>query len=76
MPMHRYPALNVTAPHLQGTGSSIEYLNPVSAVGRVLSRVPQIVRGGRFFDKQGRRVAEAGQQYADNGVRQMYEVDH
>lgn len=32
---------------MQGTGSSVEYLNPALAVGRVLSRVPQIVRGGR-----------------------------
>jgi hypothetical protein len=67
-------AVTVMTP-LQGTGSSVEYLNPVSAVGRVLRHIPQIVRGGRFFDGQGRRVAQPGQRYAENGVRQLYEID-
>lgn len=68
-------AITVMTPPLQGTGTSVEYLNPVSAVGRVLRRIPQIVRGGRFFDGQGRRVAQPGHRYADNGVRQLYEID-
>lgn len=60
---------------VQGTATSVEYLNPASAVGRVLSRVPQIVRGGRFFDERGERVVQPGQRYAKNGVRQLYEID-
>ncbi len=60
---------------MQGTGGSVEYLNPASAVARVLSRVPQIIRGGRFFDGAGERVVQPGQRYADNGVRQLYETE-
>jgi len=41
---------------LQGTGSSIDYLSPAAAVARVLTGVPQILNGGRFFDKDGNRM--------------------
>ncbi|KAF6262287.1 NAD(P)-binding protein [Scenedesmus sp. NREL 46B-D3] len=42
---------------VKGTGSSIDYLNPASALARVLGGLPQIIYGGRFFDKEGNRVA-------------------
>lgn len=58
---------------VQGSGSSIEYLNPASAIGRVLSRVPQIINGGRFFDKEGERVPQGGQKYNPSGVRLLYD---
>jgi hypothetical protein len=58
---------------LQGTGSSIEYLNPASALARVLGRLPQIINGGRFFDKEGRRVTGARTNSA--GVRLLYDFD-
>lgn len=60
---------------MQGSNGSVEYLNPVSAVGRVLSRLPQIVRGGRFFDKNGERVTESGRRYAENGVRELFDAE-
>ena len=56
----------------QGTGQSIEYLSPVSSVGRVLLRAPQILNGGRFFDREGRRVESEGADYHENGVRLPY----
>ena len=58
---------------VQGTRSSIDFLNPVSAVLRVIGGVPQIIGGGRFFDKAGDRVVQDGQRYEDSGVRQLYE---
>lgn len=57
---------------MQGTGGRIEYLNPLSAVGRVLTGVPQIINGGRFFDKQGNRV-QAAAAYNNAGVRLLYD---
>lgn len=39
------------------------------AVLRILRGLPQVVGGGRFFDKEGQRVAQPGQQYQQNGVR-------
>jgi hypothetical protein len=59
----------------QGTGSSIEYLNPASALGRVLGGLPQILNGGRFFDKDGRRVATGGGRTNSAGVRLLYDFD-
>jgi hypothetical protein len=58
---------------LQGSGSSIEYLNPASALARVLSGLPQIINGGRFFDKEGNRVA--GVRTNSAGVRLLYDYD-
>ncbi len=52
-----------------GTNGSIDYLTPADALLRVLRGLPQIINGGRFFDKEGRRVAAPGQQYQENGVR-------
>ena len=54
---------------VRGTGTSIDYLTPADAVLRVLRGVPQIINGGRFFDKEGRRVLQPGQAYQENGVR-------
>ena len=36
---------------------------------RILRGVPQIINGGRFFDKEGNRVPQPGERYAANGVR-------
>ncbi len=58
---------------LQGTNPSVEYLSPATAIGRVVSGLPQILNGGRFFDKQGRRVSRAGERYKDNGVKVLYD---
>ena len=57
---------------VRGSGEAVEYLSPVSAVWRVVSGVPQIVQGGRFFDGNGERVKLPGNVYASNGVRQPY----
>jgi hypothetical protein len=45
---------------LQGVNTPIEFLTPLSAVGRVVTGVPAIVNGGRFFDKEGERVQPSG----------------
>lgn len=58
---------------MQGTNTSVDFLSPASAVARVLSRMPQIIRGGRFFDREGERVRQAGQRYAANGVREPFD---
>ena len=63
---------------VQGTAGSIEYLSPASAFGRVVTGLPQILKGGRFFDAQGYRVvshqaAEDGLRYKSNGVRLPYD---
>ena len=58
---------------ISGSGTSIDYLNPVSAVLRVISGVPQIFGGGRFFDKNGARVMQKGRKYKVNGVCQLYD---
>jgi hypothetical protein len=52
-----------------GTGTSIDYLTPADALRRILTGLPQIVRGGRFFDARGERVQRAGERYGENGVR-------
>lgn len=54
----------------------IEFLTPLSAVGRVVTGVPQIVNGGRFFDKEGERVEPSGQRGAvfnRAGTRLLYD---
>ena len=64
-------------PPLKGTCTSIEALSPASALFRVLTGVPQILAGGRFFDREGRRVpAGSGTsgQYKENGVRLPYDI--
>ncbi|KAG1666358.1 hypothetical protein FOA52_007896 [Chlamydomonas sp. UWO 241] len=58
---------------VQGSGTSVEYLTPVTALSRVLTGLPQIINGGRFFDKDGNRVAQQGAQYKGNGVRVPYD---
>ena len=52
---------------MQGASTSIEFLNPVSAALRVIGGVPQIISGGRFFDKHGDRVRADG--YAQEPTR-------
>lgn len=52
-----------------GTGTSVDYLNPADAALKVLRGLPQIVNGGRFFDKNGDRVPRPGELYQENGVR-------
>lgn len=54
----------------QGTGQTIAYLSPATAVGRVVAGIPQIIAGGRFFDKAGNRVELPGAVYDSSGVRQ------
>lgn len=54
---------------VQGSGTSIDYLTPAGALLRILSGLPQIINGGRFFDREGRRVEQAGEAYQENGVR-------
>jgi len=39
----------------------------------VVTGVPQIVGGGRFFDKEGKRVVSEGARYKDNGTRLLYD---
>lgn len=57
---------------VQGTGNGVDYMSPADAFLRILKGVPQIINGGRFFDKNGDRVVAAGQKYAENGVREQY----
>jgi hypothetical protein len=54
---------------VQGSGGSVDYLTPADAAFRVLSSVPQIINGGRFFDKEGNRVQRPGEEYSPDGVR-------
>ena len=57
---------------MQGTNKSISFLSPLKAVTGVALGVPQILNGGRFFDKEGQRVKEPGVRYQENGVRLPY----
>ncbi|GAB4817879.1 hypothetical protein N2152v2_004925 [Parachlorella kessleri] len=57
---------------VQGTGGSVDYMSPADAFVRVLWGLPQIVNGGRFFDKEGNRVAAGTHKYQTNGVREQY----
>jgi chlorophyll(ide) b reductase len=54
---------------LRSRDASIDYLNPIGAIGKVVTGLPQILQGGRFFDKDGNRVRQPGAEYAENGVR-------
>ena len=51
----------------------MDFLSPVTAVGRVLLGAPQIIGGGRFFDKEGKRVRAGEASYKGNGVRMQFE---
>lgn len=53
--------------------SAVEFLTLQDAVFRVVTGVPQIFFGGKFFDGDGVRVAREGQAYKPNGVRLLYE---
>ena len=57
---------------LQGTNQSISFLSTYKAVEGVALGLPQILNGGRFFDKEGRRVEQPGVRYRENGVRLPY----
>lgn len=57
---------------MQGTNRSVNFLSPVSAVGRVMFGAQQIIGGGRFFDKEGNRVRAADARYKGNGVRLLF----
>ena len=57
----------------QGTEQTVAYLSPASAFARVLTGVPQIIGGGRFFDKAGNRVPQPGATYDSSGVWQALE---
>lgn len=54
---------------MRGTRGSIDFLTPTDAALRMLTRLPEVVGDGRFFDRHGRRVQLAGQRYRENGVR-------
>jgi len=58
--------------YMQGTNKSISFLSPLSAVSGVALGLPQILNGGRFFDREGQRVQKAGMKYKENGVRLPY----
>ena len=58
--------------NIEGSGQSIEYLSPLSAVTRLMSGFPQIFKGGRFFDERGDRVLMDGCKYQENGVKVMF----
>ena len=53
--------------------SVVKFLTLRDAVFRVVTGVPQIFFGGKFFDGDGVRVAREGQAYKPNGVRLLYE---
>jgi chlorophyll(ide) b reductase len=55
----------------RGTGQSIECLSPASAFFKVAFGFPQIISGGRFFDKDGNRVKVSGSHYQENGVKSI-----
>jgi hypothetical protein len=58
---------------ITGTGRSVEYLTLPDAVRRMVTGVPQIIRGGRFFDKDGERVVgNKAVAYKPNGTRLLY----
>ncbi|KAL2609890.1 hypothetical protein R1flu_028463 [Riccia fluitans] len=68
-------AATILAPKIravEGSKQRIEALSPASAVLKVLTGFPQIISGGRFFDKDGNRVVVAGKQYKDNGVEVLF----
>ena len=53
--------------------SAVEYLTLPNAVFRVVTGVPQILGGGKFFDARGNRVvADGALGYKPNGVRLLY----
>ena len=58
---------------VSGTNTSIEFLTLPDAVKRVVLGVPQILGGGRFFDKDGNRVTRDGERYKENGTRLLYD---
>jgi chlorophyll(ide) b reductase len=47
----------------------IRYLTNTEALRRIVTGIPQILFGGRFFDKDGNRVKEPGAEYNDANVR-------
>lgn len=68
-------AATILAPQIrsvQGSKQSLEVLSPLSAVLKVVTGFPQIISGGRFFDKEGNRVAVTGKRYKDNGVEVLF----
>lgn len=72
-------AATILAPQIrsvQGSKQSLEVLSPLSAVLKVVTGFPQIISGGRFFDKEGNRVAVTGKRYKDNGVEVLFWMVH
>lgn len=57
---------------ISGNNGSIEFLTLPDAIRRMVTGLPQIINGGRFFDKQGDRVRVEGDEYKENGVRLLY----
>lgn len=61
--------------HWQGLATPVEYLTPLGAVSRVMTGSPQIINGGRFFDKEGARVqpSSGGSRFNSAGTRLLYD---
>lgn len=63
-------------PKIRGTfskTSSVEFLTLPDAVFRVVTGVPAILGGGKFFDSDGNRITSNGSAYKPNGTRLLYE---
>ena len=58
---------------VEGTNTSIEFLSLPGAVSRVLTGVPAILGGGRFFAANGNRVKADEEKYKPNGTRLLYD---
>jgi len=55
---------------IPGTGGEVRFLRAFpDAPLRILSRLPEIIGGGRFFDKEGNRVPAPGARYNALGTR-------
>lgn len=57
-----------------GLRGAIEFLTPAGAVAAFASRGGQAIAGGRFFDRDGVRVREAGATYSPHGAKLPYRV--
>lgn len=65
----------LTLVHCNGRESHVSVTDPLCDTrSRIVCSSLQIVGGGRFFDKQGRRVEQGGYQYTEFGAKSPYEL--
>jgi NAD(P)-dependent dehydrogenase (short-subunit alcohol dehydrogenase family) len=60
---------------VQGTGTTIRFRSSLHMLVDLVTGLPLIFRGGRFFDRYGARVEGIGRYYRETGAQKLFDGD-